>query len=150
MNMLCQVFPGDVRNSDSLDRLRALGEQLASSKSPIRLYTPPGQAADSVIEVLTVLASPHRDVQLLAQSLPESLVPRRPPYGVLAEDTLFCDEASYHTGHGHAYEGYGVDPAVGCIAVIRPDGHIGGLYALEDFYGLETYFARVLVSQQSA
>ena len=34
---------------------------------------------------------------------------------------VFIDDKSYNSGHGHAYQYYGVDPDQGVIAVVRPD-----------------------------
>ena len=34
---------------------------------------------------------------------------------------IYIDEESYHNGHGHAYEFYGIDPGQGAIAIVRPD-----------------------------
>lgn len=34
---------------------------------------------------------------------------------------MFSDEESYNSGHGHAYELYGVDPERGALVVVRPD-----------------------------
>lgn len=33
----------------------------------------------------------------------------------------FVDDESYNSGHGHAYEKYGVDVKEGAVAVVRPD-----------------------------
>lgn len=33
----------------------------------------------------------------------------------------FVDDESYNSGHGHAYEKYGVDVVEGAIAIVRPD-----------------------------
>jgi phenol 2-monooxygenase len=33
----------------------------------------------------------------------------------------FVDDESYNSGHGKAYEFYGVDPELGAIAIVRPD-----------------------------
>jgi phenol 2-monooxygenase len=33
----------------------------------------------------------------------------------------FIDDDHYNSGHGHAYETYGVDPDVGAIVIVRPD-----------------------------
>ena len=35
---------------------------------------------------------------------------------------IYIDDASYHSGHGHAYEFYGVNPAKGATVIVRPDG----------------------------
>lgn len=34
---------------------------------------------------------------------------------------VFVDDESYNSGHGHAYEKYGVDIREGAIAIVRPD-----------------------------
>jgi hypothetical protein len=34
---------------------------------------------------------------------------------------VYADEESYNSGHGHAYEAYGVDPQRGALVVVRPD-----------------------------
>ena len=34
---------------------------------------------------------------------------------------VFIDDESYHDGHGHAYDFYGVDPEKGAVAIVRPD-----------------------------
>lgn len=31
------------------------------------------------------------------------------------------DDESYNSGHGRAYEFYGVDPKLGAFAIVRPD-----------------------------
>lgn len=33
----------------------------------------------------------------------------------------FIDDESYNSGHGKAYEFYGVDPREGAVAIVRPD-----------------------------
>lgn len=33
----------------------------------------------------------------------------------------FVDDESYNSGHGKAYEFYGVDPELGASAIVRPD-----------------------------
>ena len=33
----------------------------------------------------------------------------------------YIDDGSYHNGHGHAYELYGIDPEKGAMAIVRPD-----------------------------
>ncbi|KAF2773336.1 putative phenol 2-monooxygenase [Teratosphaeria nubilosa] len=44
---------------------------------------------------------------------------------------------------GRAYEAYGVDSTKGCVAVLRPDMHIGYVGGLEDFDGLVKFFQGV-------
>ena len=33
----------------------------------------------------------------------------------------YIDDEHYNSGHGHAYERYGVHPVVGAVVVVRPD-----------------------------
>lgn len=34
---------------------------------------------------------------------------------------IHFDDESYHQGHGHAYDTYGIDPRAGAICIVRPD-----------------------------
>ena len=34
---------------------------------------------------------------------------------------VFVDDESYHHGHGHAYESYGINEDEGRLVVVRPD-----------------------------
>lgn len=34
---------------------------------------------------------------------------------------VYADDESYNSGHGHAYEAYGIDPAKGALVIVRPD-----------------------------
>lgn len=34
---------------------------------------------------------------------------------------VFVDDEHYNSGHGHAYEKYGIDPEKGATVIVRPD-----------------------------
>jgi hypothetical protein len=34
---------------------------------------------------------------------------------------VYVDDDSYNSGHGRAYEFYGVDPVQGAVVIVRPD-----------------------------
>ena len=34
---------------------------------------------------------------------------------------VYIDDESYNSGHGRAYEFYGVDPLQGAVVIVRPD-----------------------------
>lgn len=53
---------------------------------------------------------------------------------------VFVDDESYHEGHGHAYEAYGIDPEKGCAVAIRPDQYIGWIGEVDDYDMMERYF----------
>lgn len=115
-------FAGDFKNNAALtEKMNVLGEYLSSESSFIRKYTPSGAKIDSLIEVLTVHASPRTSVEWF--EFPQSL---RPKDDCQREDywKIFVDDDSHHNGHGHAYEKYGIDPSVGAFVVVRPDGYV--------------------------
>ncbi|KAL7008266.1 hypothetical protein EMMF5_001995 [Cystobasidiomycetes sp. EMM_F5] len=109
------VFPGNIASPDALAKYQKFGQNLTSKEGPIRMYTPKAEDMDAVIQVLTIFSTHHREVQYMAQSLPEVFVPRTRPYGVQSYDTLFSDEPSHHDGHGRAYEGYGISQETGAV-----------------------------------
>ncbi|KAK9449445.1 FAD binding domain-containing protein [Limtongia smithiae] len=98
-----------------------LGQYLASDASFIKKYTPPGAKVDSVIEVLTVHAS--KRVETEWDDFPLAFRPRD-AIGRMDYWKIYADDESFHEGHGHAYEKYGIDPAVGAFVVLRPDGYV--------------------------
>jgi hypothetical protein len=34
---------------------------------------------------------------------------------------VYFDDESYNSGHGNAYQIYGIDPLKGAVAIVRPD-----------------------------
>ncbi|KAK7206650.1 thioredoxin-like protein [Myxozyma melibiosi] len=128
-------FAGDIKKSPELTaKLQELGAYLESDKSFIKKYTPAGAKIDSIIEVLTIHASPRVDVEW--EDFPAAFHPKDK---FLREDywKIYTDDQSHHHGHGHAYEKYGVDPKVGALIVVRPDGYVShvaplGLEGIED------------------
>lgn len=137
---LLVVFPGDIRTEERKKALLGLAEQLGGPEGPAPRYTPKGEDVDSIIEMITVLQTPHKIVQKESISWPSILVPEKKPYGVKAVDTLYSDEESWHDGHGHAYEGYGIDPAVGAVVIVRPDQYVSAIYGLESFESIGKTF----------
>lgn len=79
------VFPGDVRKQAVKERLQSVCEKL---NGLIRRFTPVGMDIDSVIQVLSVFASPRLDVE--KKSLPEILKPKKSPYGVPGKASKLC------------------------------------------------------------
>jgi phenol 2-monooxygenase (NADPH) len=68
-------------------------------------------------------------------------------YFLLTEEHFSCDRVyvddaySSLTQGGKAYSSYGIDPGAGAIAVVRPDGYIGAVAALENVSEIDTYFS---------
>ena len=143
-------FSGDVRNADCKAEMTRLGDYLASKLVP--RFTPQDQDFDSVIEVLTVSASPRHEVELLEYH--EALRPlttrhHRPTsdgsYNVSRDyHKIFVDDETYHQGHGQAYEKYGLQTDRGTLVVIRPDGYVSLLLEAKQYEMLGAFFGKIL------
>lgn len=73
------VYPGDIRKPAVSERLQSVCKKLGGENGIIRRYTSSADI-DSVIQVLTVFATPRLDVE--KQALPEILKPKKSSYGV--------------------------------------------------------------------
>ena len=139
------VFAGDIRSKQQLARVVALGQALSSVDSFLRRYTPSTDKIDSVFEILTIHSAPRTAIDLL--SLPDIFHP------FSADDgwdywKVYVDDQSYHEGHGHAYQNYGIDPATGCVAIIRPDQHVSWIGDLEDVHAMNRFFGAFMIPQE--
>lgn len=134
------VFAGDLQNRDQWARLVRLGEALANPSSFLSRYNARSGAGgpNSVIEVLSIHSSPRTKIELL--DLPEVFHPFSEGEG-WDYWKVFVDDVSYHEGHGHAYQNYGVDPTNGCMVVVRPDQYVSWIGELEDIGEMERFFA---------
>ncbi|KAF4811161.1 FAD-dependent monooxygenase terD [Colletotrichum siamense] len=65
------------------------------------------------------------------RNIPSFFMPNTGHGGVRRLQDVFVDDQSYHAGHGEAYAKYGVDPAVGAVALVRPDQYISLICPLE-------------------
>lgn len=137
------VFAANLEDSNQMSRVNKLGEYLASSKSFIHRYTPPGGKIDSLIEIITVHSGKRQKVELL--DLHEVFHPFDEKTG-WDYNKVFVDDGSYHEGFGDAYKGYGVDrEGKGCVVVTRPDQYVGYIGELEDVGEMERYFEGIMV-----
>lgn len=61
-------------------------------------------------------------------------------------------EMSFYSGYemDDVYKIYGVDAAQGALAVVRPDGYVGTVAALDDVKRVEQYLERCLRTAQTA
>ncbi|EGG06190.1 uncharacterized protein MELLADRAFT_36236 [Melampsora larici-populina 98AG31] len=130
------IFGGDIAKDlgckERLDRLaRFLGE---SQESPIKKYTPCGEESDWIIDCITILASSR--VLIEPDDFHDVLRPLKGKYGFRSYQKIFTDDESYHQGHGHAYEKYGIDSKIGCVLVVRPDQHVSLITGIDDHAGI--------------
>ncbi|CAD6588281.1 MAG: hypothetical protein ASARMPREDX12_003221 [Alectoria sarmentosa] len=138
------VFAGNLQDEKQSKRLQCFGESLAKPESVIRRFTPTAKPIDSVIEILVIHSAPRQKLELL--DLHEIFHPFDEKRGWDYEK-VFVDDVSYHEGHGEAYKNYGVDKESGCVAIARPDQHVGWIGELEDLKDIDRYFSEVLIAQ---
>ncbi|KAK7204882.1 phenol 2-monooxygenase [Myxozyma melibiosi] len=141
-------FAGDFKQVPELSKkLNWLGEYLAGESSFIKKYTPPGAKVDSVIEVLTVHAS--KRVETEWDDFPLAFRPRDCA-GRMDYWKIYVDDDSFHEGHGHAYEKYGIDREVGAYVVVRPDGYVSMVEPLgeEGIEKIAGFFGGFMIEQK--
>lgn len=140
------LFPGDVSQTAQQQKLDALTAPLAASTSFLRRFTPRDARYDDVFEVLTVHAAPRTDKAIF--DFAEIL---RPFHEVDGWDyhKIFVDDQSFHEGHGRLYETFGIDAAVGCAVIIRPDQYVSYVGAVDDYESLDKFFSGFMVSQDA-
>ena len=133
------IFTGNILSPPQREKIWSLGAKLAAPESFIRRYTPADAASiSSTIEILAVHSAPRTQVDIF--DFPPIFRPFSETAG-FDYSKLFVDDESYHEGHGHAYEAYGIDPEKGCAVAIRPDQYIGWIGEVDDYDMMERYFA---------
>ncbi|KAI0166385.1 thioredoxin-like protein [Xylariaceae sp. FL1272] len=128
------VFGGDIREETSAKR--ELGTDL---ETMIKKFTPPGSDPDSILNCILVLSSKRNSVSL--DNIPQCFTPITGVWKMQNVLNVFVDDEGYNnSGHGHAYDAYGIDPNQGALVVVRPDQYIARIGSLGDYSGVETFF----------
>ncbi|KAL8691269.1 MAG: hypothetical protein Q9218_003471 [Villophora microphyllina] len=148
------LFAGDVSQPSQMDRIRTFARKMAqiSEIIPLQRKRPPRKGRDSrvfqdrdgIVRLLTIHSAPRQKVEF--HEFPSLLRPYDEELGY-DYNCIFVDGDSYYEGHGHAYDGYGIDPTRGCMILIRPDQYVAWIGEVEDVLGLEAYFGRILVER---
>ena len=77
----------------------------------------------------------------------------------------YLDDDSYHCGHGHAYNSYGIKPEEGAMVIVRPDNckycprrpsdslltpvsDVSLVLDVDDRNGLDTFFGGCLIPRR--
>ncbi|KAI4906508.1 hypothetical protein J4E90_010401 [Alternaria incomplexa] len=136
------VFGGDINQSQHRQRLEKLSKALEATASQ---YTPAGKHIDSFIETLLVLSSKFPETE--QESIPGYFWPKSGKWSIRDLHKTFIDDDHYNSGHGHAYEKYGVKPDVGAVVIVRPDQYVSKVTSLDDFDGVADFFAGCLIEQ---
>ncbi|EMD87980.1 hypothetical protein COCC4DRAFT_173359 [Bipolaris maydis ATCC 48331] len=130
------VFGGDLGRDEHLARVQKLTGALETMS---RRYTPVSKYPDAVIEPLLVMSSKFLDME--QERIPDYFWP------VTDLHKSFVDDEHYNSGHGHAYEAYGVDPEVGAVVIVRPDQYVSKVTLLDDLDGITRFFAGCMTEQ---
>ena len=147
-------FCGDIRNAECAKEMKQVGDYLSQELLP--KFTPEDQDVDSVIEVLTVSATPRGENEL--ENYHEVLRPKTTRHHRLTADgsyntsvdyhKIFVDDETYHQGHGQAYQKYGLRSDRGTLVVIRPDGYVSLLIEAQQYAKLGDFFGQILLSPE--
>ncbi|MCW2636765.1 MAG: putative Flavin-containing monooxygenase [Blastococcus sp.] len=121
---------------------RALCDFLASEKSPLARFTPPGADGDSVIDVRAVFQQGHRDLAI--DELPSLLLPRKGRFGLVDYEKVFCPAPR----PDDIFDLRGIDREVGCMVVVRPDQYVAHVLPLHAHQALSDFYAGILLDAQ--
>lgn len=126
------VFAGTKAQAEA-DRL--LDFLARDPASPLRRFTPKGVDPDHVIDLRAIYSLDHH--QLDAASLPEVLKPRKGRLGLMDYEKVFCAD---QRADRNIFTLRCIDPARGCIAVVRPDQYVATVLPLDGAAELAAYF----------
>ncbi|GFF73250.1 phenol 2-monooxygenase, putative [Aspergillus lentulus] len=140
------VFIGDVSSAETRTKLKAIGDYLGSTESPIHTFRPKGGDVDSLIEPILVGHGNRHAVEL--EQIPECFYPVTGKHQIKDLHKIYYDDESYNKGHGHCYEHLGISPEKGAIVIVRPDQYVSAVTSLGDYTQIGKFFAGFLIPQQ--
>lgn len=139
------VFAGDIREQAKAEKLRGIAAYLDSERGPVRRFTAKSADIDSFIEPLVVLHGER--VKMEQEWIPDYMWPVTGKWKMRDVHKTFVDDDSYNSGHGHAYERWGVDPEVGAVVIVRPDHYVALVTGLDDYDGIGRLFEGFMLPQ---
>lgn len=145
------IFAGDIQKTAFNRKLHALGEYLSSPTGPVRRHTPASTDIDSFIDPVVVLTGQRTEVD--HSWFHQYFWPATGKLQINDLHKIFFDDETY-VGYGmiktQVYKFYGVDPAKGAIAIVRPDQYVAKVLSLEDHAGIGEFFAGFALSRGAA
>ncbi|KAJ5645721.1 hypothetical protein N7507_011732 [Penicillium longicatenatum] len=139
------AFVGDLTVSENRAKLNALGEYLSSRDSPVRMFTPKSQDADSLIETIVIGHGKRHDIEL--EHIPECFYPVTGKNQTKDLHKIYYDDESYNSGHGRAYEFLGISPKEGALIIVRPDQYVSAVISLDQYREIGKFFGGFLKPQ---
>ncbi|KAJ4387862.1 hypothetical protein N0V93_008465 [Gnomoniopsis smithogilvyi] len=129
------VFDGDIQQKEVQNRLDAVGSAIDLL---VRESTPEGHDLDSFIEPLLVLQTERTSIKL--SQLPKIFTPITGKRKLQSLHKVFVDDASYNSGHSHAFDTIGISSQRTTIVVVRPDQHISLVISDSEVNMLYSFF----------
>ncbi|KAI2777698.1 FAD binding domain-containing protein [Daldinia loculata] len=133
------VFPGDIRDSQTLTRLQNFSSGL---QKIVDAFTPPDVDRDAVINPILLFSSGRTEVE--PDQIPAVFTPIVSKWKMKSLTKVFSDDDGYNSPSGHAYETYGIDPNRGAVIIVRPDHYISKICSLESVDAIMSFFDRFM------
>lgn len=114
-------------------------DYLASTSSPLRKFTRPGDSPDALIDVRAIFPRHYQHVVL--DDLPHVLLPRKGRFELIDYEKVFCALP----GEKNIFELRGIHREAGCVVVVRPDQFVAHVLPLDAYAELTDFFAGVLL-----
>ncbi|KAF2093199.1 hypothetical protein NA57DRAFT_48666 [Rhizodiscina lignyota] len=143
------IFAGDIRDSckaEKLKKLTKMAEYLDGPKGPVRRFTRKDADIDSFIEPIVILHGERHGVE--QEQIPDYFWPSTGKWKMRDLHKTFIDDESYNSGHGRAYEHFGVEPDEGAVVIVRPDHYVSLVTSLDDHDGIGKLFEGFALPQQ--
>ena len=106
-----------------------------SPESPVKRFTPAGADVDSVIDVRAVFQQSHQLLDVTV--MPGLLFPPKGCLGLRDYEKAFCALSNQNQ---NIYAQRGINRALGCLVVVRPDQYIAHVLPLNDTGVLAAFF----------
>ncbi|ODQ78134.1 hypothetical protein BABINDRAFT_66265 [Babjeviella inositovora NRRL Y-12698] len=139
-------FCGDIKNPE----LAAANKELSCfllSGDGFAQYTPVNARTDSVVEVLTIHATPRYECE--GTDFPQGLWPKD-SHGRNDYWKIYAGiGTSFHKGPCDIYEFFGINTNKGCYIILRPDGYVSHIVPVgaEGIKEIQQFFARFMLPQ---
>ncbi|KFZ07827.1 hypothetical protein V502_09725 [Pseudogymnoascus sp. VKM F-4520 (FW-2644)] len=132
------IFGGDITEPSNAARLEELGAYLYSPTGPVHNHTHALADIDSFIDSIVVLSGQR--VKIEQSQIPGCFWPATGKWKMQDLHKVYFDDESYNSGHGKAYEVYGIEPSKGAVAIVRPDHYISMITGIENHKAIGDFF----------
>lgn len=110
--------------------------------SPIKMYTPPGRATDSVIDFRAVFQQGFRAIE--HSEMPNFLKPLKGRYNLMDYEKVFCSDLKTNND---IFDMRGISRREGCVVIVRPDQYIANILPLNATQELAEFFKGFFLPQ---